>query len=158
MFFPRILESLLSRQHSAAIGCTKNYQPIGVTVHSHCVESFEGLLQRCRRGRGWSELWKSTIFPEHPVATNAAILNGRLEMQDLLFVLETLNYSSYLTPPNWNASILGILNSLQCLIFYRVLRKNVFFHRIRRKNTIFNEHPVLLWRKQLCLPRVADEL
>ena len=46
----------LPRQHSAAIGCTKNYQPIGVTVHSHCVESFEGLLQRCRRGRGCSKL------------------------------------------------------------------------------------------------------
>ena len=68
-FFKRILESLppLPRQHSAAIGCTKNYQPIGVTVHSHCVESFEGLLQRCRRGRGCSELWKNTIFPEHLV-------------------------------------------------------------------------------------------
>ena len=34
---------------------------LGVTVHSHCFESFEGLLQRCRRG---SELW---IFPEHPI-------------------------------------------------------------------------------------------
>ena len=46
VFFPRILESLplLPRQHMVAIGCTKNYQPIGVTVHSHCVESFEGLL------------------------------------------------------------------------------------------------------------------
>ena len=46
-FFPIILESLpsLPRQHLASIGCTKNYQPIGVTVHSHCVESFEGLLQ-----------------------------------------------------------------------------------------------------------------
>ena len=33
-------------QHLAAIGCTKNYQPIGVTVHSHCVVSFGGLLQR----------------------------------------------------------------------------------------------------------------
>ena len=31
-----------------AIGCTKN-QPIGVTVHSHCVESLEGLLKRCVR-------------------------------------------------------------------------------------------------------------
>ena len=52
VFFPRILESLppLPRQHSAAIGCTKNYQPIGVTVN------FEALLQRCRRGRGCSEL------------------------------------------------------------------------------------------------------
>ena len=58
VFFPRILESLprLPRQHSAAIGCTKNYQPIGVTVHLHCADSFEGLLQRCRDGRGCSEL------------------------------------------------------------------------------------------------------
>ena len=68
-FFPRILESLppLPRQHSAVIGCTKNYQPIGVTVHSHCVESFGGLLQRYWRGRGFRELWKNTIFPAHPV-------------------------------------------------------------------------------------------
>ena len=64
VFFPRILESLppLPHQHSAAIGCTKNYQPIGVTVHSHCVESFGGLLQRCRRGRGCSELGKKHNF------------------------------------------------------------------------------------------------
>merc|ERR1711946_60443 len=57
-FFSRILESLppLPRQHSSSIGCKKNYQPIGLTVHSHCVESFEGLLQRCRRGRDRSEL------------------------------------------------------------------------------------------------------
>ena len=56
--FQRILKSLppLPR-HSAVIGCTKNYQPIGVTVHSYCIESFEGLLQRCRQGRGCSELW-----------------------------------------------------------------------------------------------------
>ena len=41
VFFPRILESLppLPRLNSAAIGCTKNYQPIGVTVLSHCVET-----------------------------------------------------------------------------------------------------------------------
>ena len=58
VFFPRILESLppLPRQHSAAIGCTKNYQPIGVTVNLHCVESFDGFLQRCSRGRGCREL------------------------------------------------------------------------------------------------------
>ena len=44
-FFSRILEILptLLHQHSAAIGCTKKYQPIGVTVLSHCVEIFEGL-------------------------------------------------------------------------------------------------------------------
>ena len=62
VFFQESLQPL-PRQHSAAIGCTKNYQPIGVTVHLHCVESFEGLLQWCRRGRGCSELWKNTIFP-----------------------------------------------------------------------------------------------
>ena len=50
---------------SPALGCycsTKNYQPI-VTVHSHCVESFEGLLQQCRRRRGCSELRKTQFFP-----------------------------------------------------------------------------------------------
>ena len=69
MFFPRILVSLppLPCQHLAAIGRT-NYQPIGVTVHSHCIESFEAILHRCRRGRGCSEFWKNTIFLEHPVA------------------------------------------------------------------------------------------
>ena len=72
VFLSKILESLppLPRQHSAAICCTKNYQPIGVTVHSHCVDGFEGLLKRCRRGRGCSELWKNTIFPEHLVFYN----------------------------------------------------------------------------------------
>ena len=38
---------------------SKNYQPLEVTVHSHCVEGFEGLLQRCR---GCSELEKNTFF------------------------------------------------------------------------------------------------
>ena len=56
---------------SPALGCfwlcKKNYQTIGVAVYSLCVESFEGLLQRCRLGRGCSELWKNTIFPKHPV-------------------------------------------------------------------------------------------
>ena len=70
VIFPWILEILppLPRQHWAAIGCTKNHQPIGVTVHSQCVDSFEDLLQQCRRGRGCSE--KNTIFPEHPVHAN----------------------------------------------------------------------------------------
>ena len=56
--FPRILKSLPPhpRQHSAAISYKKNYHQIGVTVHSHCIESFEGLLQRCRRVRGCGEL------------------------------------------------------------------------------------------------------
>ena len=54
MIFPRILESLppLPRQSFAANGYTKNYQPIGVTVHSNCVASFEGLLKRSDEGEG----------------------------------------------------------------------------------------------------------
>ena len=50
--FPRIIESFppLPRQHSAVIGCTKNYQLIGVIVHSQCVESFEGLFSYVTEG------------------------------------------------------------------------------------------------------------
>ena len=72
MFFSRILESLppLPRQCSAAIGWTINYQPIGVTVHSHGVESYGGLLQRCRRGRGCSEWWKNINFSWTPCTRN----------------------------------------------------------------------------------------
>ena len=68
MFFPWILESLppLPRQHSAAIGCTKIYQPIGLTIHSHWAESFEGPLKLCRQGKGCSELWKKHNFSWTP--------------------------------------------------------------------------------------------
>ena len=53
---------------SPALGCHWLFNKLpGVTVHSHCVESFEGLLQRCRLGSGYVGLWKNTIFPEHPV-------------------------------------------------------------------------------------------
>ena len=43
VFFPKILECLpLPRQQSAAIGCRKNYQQMGVvTVHSHCVRALK---------------------------------------------------------------------------------------------------------------------
>ena len=36
MFFPRIFIILgpLPRQHCAAIGCTENCQPLGVTIHN----------------------------------------------------------------------------------------------------------------------------
>ena len=61
VLIPRILESLppLPRQqHSASIGCTINYQPIGVTVPSHCVESIKGV-------EGVPVNYeKNTIFPE----------------------------------------------------------------------------------------------
>ena len=70
VFFSRILESLppLPRQHSAAIGCTKNCRPIGVTVHSHCVESFEKNYSDVGEEGGVAvNCEKNTIFPEHPV-------------------------------------------------------------------------------------------
>ena len=68
LVFPRILEILpsLPRQHSAAIGCTKDYQTIGVTVHLLCVESLEGLLQNVG-GDDAENFEKNTIFSEHPV-------------------------------------------------------------------------------------------
>ena len=49
VIFPRIFSILrpLLRQHWAAIGCTKNGPPIGVTVHSHYFDNiFESLLMR----------------------------------------------------------------------------------------------------------------
>ena len=36
-------------------------------MQSHCVNSYKGLLQQCKRGRDCSGLGGSTIFPEHPV-------------------------------------------------------------------------------------------
>ena len=47
-----------------AIGCTKNYQPIGETEHSHCVERFEGLYSDIGEG---GVAVKKPNFPEHPV-------------------------------------------------------------------------------------------
>ena len=66
VFSPRILESLppLPRLDSAAMVVQKNFQPIGVTIHSHCVESFVndecegGVVVNCE---------KNTNFPEHLV-------------------------------------------------------------------------------------------
>ena len=51
------------RKDLAAIGCTEIGRPIGVTVHLHCVESFENPLQRCV-GEGWVAVdnEKNTIF------------------------------------------------------------------------------------------------
>ena len=61
-FFRRILE----KNHSAAIGCACNYQPIGVTVYSHCVESFEG-LSYSDLGEGGFTVYYEKKNPEHPV-------------------------------------------------------------------------------------------
>ena len=90
------------------IGCTKNYQSIGVTVNSHCVESFEGRLQRCRWGRGCSELWKSTIFPGHPVLkysvkVSRSIIDASLQLVLRFVTLEI--YSESWTWPNYSSLV-----------------------------------------------------
>ena len=68
-FFPKNLDSLLPlpRQHSNAIGCTKNYQSIGVTVHSHYVKSLKVSYSDVDEGGVAVDCEKNTIFPEHPV-------------------------------------------------------------------------------------------
>ena len=95
-FFLRILESLssLPRQHSAAIGFTKNYQPIGVTVHSHCLESSEGLVQRCRRGRGCIELWKITQFFLNTLYLNLQVFHSPCRNKQQLLLARTLKFQS----------------------------------------------------------------
>ena len=96
--FRKFLEKtqyLMNTLYLAVIGCTKNHQPIEVTVHSHCVESFEGLLQRCRRGRGCSELSKNTIFPEHPVQAVPYLLPNRF-IQIKLFNIKKIPCMKYL--------------------------------------------------------------
>ena len=72
VFFSKIILPPLPRKQWDAIGCTEIGQigqQIGVTIHSHCVESFESHLQRYV-GVGWVAFdnEKNTIFPEHPVA------------------------------------------------------------------------------------------
>ena len=66
MFSPRILESLppLPRQHSAVIGCTKNYKPIGVTVYTHI--ALRAYSDVGERGVAMN-FEKTQFFHEHPV-------------------------------------------------------------------------------------------
>ena len=99
--FPRILESLppLPRRHSAAIGCTKNYQPIGVTVRSHCVESCEGLLQRWRRGRGCSKLWKKHTFSWTPCTFPS--LKRSSNFRNFIIKITNKWFRWVLTNPSW---------------------------------------------------------
>ena len=60
-FFPKNSRKF-STSLSPAIGCTKNEQPIGVTVHSHFVESDVG------EGGVAVNFEKNKILPEYPVA------------------------------------------------------------------------------------------
>ena len=58
----------LPRQHSAAIGCTKNYQPIGVTVHHRIVlRALKVSYSDVGEGGVAVKCENNTIFPEHPV-------------------------------------------------------------------------------------------
>ena len=67
MFYSKISRKF-ANSHSGAIGCTKNYKPIGVTVHSRCVESFKGLLHSdIGEGGVAVNCEKNTISPKHPV-------------------------------------------------------------------------------------------
>ena len=73
--FARIPKSLptLRRHYSAAIGCTKNNEPIGVTVHSHCIESFKVPYNDVGEGGVAVNCKKNTIFPEHSVCISYGI-------------------------------------------------------------------------------------
>ena len=51
IYFFKEFPNIFPRQHWVTIGCTENSQPKGLTVHSHCVESFKrSLAAMCRRG------------------------------------------------------------------------------------------------------------
>ena len=100
---------------SQALGCYmlyKNYQPIGVTVHSHCVESFEGLLQRCRRGRGCSELWKTHFFL-NTLYMNANVKNKKDVAWSDTWIFQTLPKKTWRV---WNISFLKYTQVLKIFV------------------------------------------
>ena len=58
----------LPRQHSAAIGCTNYYQPIGGLYTRIALRALKVSYSDVGEVWGGGELWKKTqIFPEHPV-------------------------------------------------------------------------------------------
>jgi len=69
VFFPKNSQKFATSP-SLALVCYwlyKKGQPIGATVHSHCIENFDGHLKLyVGKGRGCSEVLKNTILPEHP--------------------------------------------------------------------------------------------
>ena len=101
---------------SPALSCHWLYKklPANGTVHWHCVKSFEGLLQRCRRWRGCSELWKNTFFPEHPVpilklsANICIVTQGVLNNYFIAFCFSTSPAHVYC----WFLSITNIIRSI----------------------------------------------
>ena len=69
-FFQSILESFqpLPHQDSAAIGCTKNYQPIGVTVHSLSEVGEGGVAVNCEKTHFFLNTlyWRRCNIPHAP--------------------------------------------------------------------------------------------
>ena len=64
------------RQHSAAIGCTKNYQPIGVTVPSRiALRALKIFYSDVGEGGVAVNCEKNTIFAEHPVYSCAPYMH-----------------------------------------------------------------------------------
>ena len=84
-FFPKNSQKFATSP-SLALRCYwlyKKGQPIGGTVHSHCVENFEGLLKRYVGEGGVAVICEKTqFFPEHPVCTHGPpfLLSQYLEL------------------------------------------------------------------------------
>ena len=73
MFFSKNIRKFATSP-SPILGCYWLYKKLPAN-RSDCTLALRSeLLQRCRRGRGCSELWKNTIFPEHPVPDGSTIL------------------------------------------------------------------------------------
>ena len=118
-----------------------------MTVYSHCVESFEGLLQRCRRGRGCSEWWKNTIFPEHPVH-NLSLTEGR-ESQVRAVPPPCLNMSR---------QFLSQAGSIKCVVsaakFSESETKKLYFSFwSRNRDSLPGKNVIVFSEKDICFGR-----
>ena len=125
----------------------KSYQLIGVAVHLHCIESFEVLLQRCRRGRGCNEWWKNTIFPEHPVH-NLPFTEGR-ESQVRAAPPPCLNMSR---------QFLSQAGSIKCVVsaakFSESETKKLYFSFwSRNRDSLPGKNVIVFSEKDICFRR-----
>ena len=93
-FFPRILQKFATSP-SLALGCYWLYKKLPAN-RSDCTLAFRWKLwrsQRCRRGRGSSELWKNTIFPAHPVPMRWCIQGRACDARSYQFSRLTSRFS-----------------------------------------------------------------
>ena len=112
----------LPRQHLAANCCTKNHLPIGVTVHSQCVETFEGLLRRCMRGRGCSELCKKQNFSWTPFNIGVEFVTCDLKMNHNISINQKKNNNiQYLRPPTYNRYYFRTNDTGYCCFFWLMI-------------------------------------